>query len=48
MAHNGIVYLLRFDRSYSARSQDIGWAQDLEQRLAHHRAGRGSPLIAPL
>ena len=38
MAHNGIVYLLHFERSY----RHARLTQNLEQR----RAGRGSPLIA--
>ena len=46
MAHNGIVYLLHFDRSYRHARHYIGFTQNLEQRLADHRAGRGSPLIA--
>jgi len=46
MAHNGIVYLLHFDRSYKHARHYIGWTQNLEQRLQQHRAGRGSPLIA--
>ena len=46
MAHNGIVYLLHFDRSYRHARHYIGFTQNLEQRLAEHRAGRGSPLIA--
>jgi hypothetical protein len=46
MAHNGIVYLLHFDRSYRHARHYIGFTQSLEQRLAEHRAGRGSPLIA--
>jgi hypothetical protein len=46
MAHNEIVYLLHFDRSYRHARHYIGFTQNLEQRLAEHRAGRGSPLIA--
>jgi predicted GIY-YIG superfamily endonuclease len=46
MAHNGIVYLLHFDRSYRHARHYIGFTQNLEQRLSEHRAGRGSPLIA--
>jgi hypothetical protein len=46
MAHNGIVYLLHFDRSYRHAGDYIGFTQNLEQRLEEHRAGRGSPLIA--
>ena len=46
MAHNGIVYLLHFDRSYRHARHYIGFTQNLEQRLEEHRAGRGSPLVA--
>ena len=46
MAHNGIVYLLHFDRSYRHARHYIGFTRNLEQRLEEHRAGRGSPLIA--
>ena len=43
---SGTVYLLHFDRSYRHARHYIGFTQNLEQRLAEHRAGRGSPLIA--
>ena len=46
MANNGIVYLLHFDRSYRHARHYIGFTQNLEQRLAEHRAGRGSTVIA--
>jgi hypothetical protein len=46
MALDGIVYLLHFDRSHRHARHYIGFTQNLEQRLADHRAGRGSPLIA--
>ena len=46
MAHNGIVYLLHFERSYRHARHYIGFTQNLEQRLEEHRAGRGSPLVA--
>ena len=46
MAHNGIMYLLHLERSYRHARHYIGFTQNLEQRLADHRAGRGSPLIA--
>jgi len=45
MAHNGIVYLLHFERSYRHARHYIGFTQNLEQRLEQHRAGRGSPLL---
>ena len=46
MTHDGIVYLLHFDRSYRHARHYIGFTQNLDQRLADHHAGRGSPLIA--
>jgi hypothetical protein len=46
MAHNGIVYLLHFERSYRNARHYIGFTRNLEQRLEEHRAGRGSPLVA--
>lgn len=46
MAHNGILYLLHFQRSYRHARHYVGFTQNLEQRLAEHRAGRGSPLVA--
>jgi hypothetical protein len=46
MAHNGIVYLLHFERSYRHARHYIGFTQNLEERLEQHRGRRGSPLIA--
>jgi hypothetical protein len=43
MGHNGIVYLLHFERSHRHARHYIGFTQNLEQRLAEHRAGRESP-----
>jgi predicted GIY-YIG superfamily endonuclease len=40
------IYLLHFDRTYHHAQHYLGWSTNLEQRLAQHRAGRGSPLIA--
>jgi hypothetical protein len=50
----GTVYLLHFDRPYgppgapvgSTASHYIGWAADLEARLAEHRTGHGARLLA--
>jgi predicted GIY-YIG superfamily endonuclease len=42
---NGIVYLLHLERSYRHARHYIGFTQNLEQRLADHRAGRGSPSL---
>lgn len=41
----GLVYLVHFDRPYKHASHYIGWSRQLEARLAHHRAGRGSTLM---
>lgn len=47
--HSG-VYLLHFDRlgpSAGAHAQHyLGWSDDIEARLACHRNGRGSALVA--
>jgi predicted GIY-YIG superfamily endonuclease len=37
-----IIYLLHFERSYRHARHYLGWTENLEQRLAQHRAGRGS------
>ena len=42
----GTVYLLHFDPPLAHARHYLGWARELEPRLAAHRAGRGSPLIA--
>ena len=42
----GTVYLLHLDPSLCHARHYLGWARALEARLAEHRAGRGSPLIA--
>jgi hypothetical protein len=51
----GIVYLLHFDRPYGpgggangrgTAKHYIGWASDLEARLADHATGRGARLLA--
>jgi predicted GIY-YIG superfamily endonuclease len=44
----GTVYLLHFDRPYQHAKHYIGWTRDLEARLADHRAGSGSRLLAVL
>lgn len=46
MAHDGIVYLLHFERSARHAGHYIGFTQNLDERLVDDRAGRGSPLIA--
>jgi hypothetical protein len=48
----GTVYLLHFDRPYgpgggtNGRGTARHWATDLDARLAEHRAGRGTRLLA--
>ena len=42
----GLIYLLHFDRSYQHVRHYLGYTDNLEARLAAHRAGRGSPLVA--
>ena len=42
----GVIYLLHFQRSYHHARHYLGYTDDLEARLASHRAGRGSPLVA--
>ncbi|HEU0087678.1 MAG TPA: hypothetical protein VFQ77_08510 [Pseudonocardiaceae bacterium] len=39
----GTVYLLHFDRPYRHARHYLGWAADLQARLAAHAAGRGPP-----
>jgi hypothetical protein len=42
----GTVYLLHFASPYRHARHYIGWARNLEARLAHHRAGTGARLTA--
>lgn len=46
MAEMGTVYLLHLQQPYRHARHYLGWTARLEDRLAEHRAGRGSPLIA--
>ena len=46
----GTLYLLHFDRPYPRDARAgvrhyLGWALDVDSRLAEHLAGRGSPLV---
>jgi predicted GIY-YIG superfamily endonuclease len=41
----GTVYLLHFDRPYQHARHYLGWALDLNTRLADHNAGRGARLL---
>jgi predicted GIY-YIG superfamily endonuclease len=38
-------YLLHFERPYRHARHYLGYASDLDARLAEHRAGRGARLI---
>ncbi len=42
----GVIYLLHFERSYHHARHYLGYTDDLEARVAAHRAGSGSPLVA--
>jgi predicted GIY-YIG superfamily endonuclease len=42
----GTVYLLHFARPYRHARHYLGYADNLEQRLARHRAGSGARLLA--
>ena len=42
----GLIYLLHFERSYHHARHYLGYTDDLEARVAAHRAGHGSPLVA--
>lgn len=42
----GLIYLLHFERSYHHARHYLGYTDDLEARIAAHRCGRGSPLVA--
>lgn len=41
----GTIYLVHLHRPYRHARHYLGWAADVERRLAEHRAGRGSPLL---
>ncbi len=42
----GTIYLIHFSTPYKHAAHYMGWAEDLESRLAGHQAGRGSRLMA--
>ena len=42
----GTVYLLHFDEPYRHARHYLGWAGDLDTRLAEHAAGSGARLTA--
>lgn len=41
----GTVYLVHLQRPYRHERHYLGWAADVQRRLAEHRAGDGSPLL---
>lgn len=41
----GTVYLLHFDRPYRHARHYLGWAKDVDARLAEHAAGQGARLL---
>lgn len=41
----GVVYLLHFDRRFKHAGHYLGYAEDLDRRLASHRAGNGARLL---
>lgn len=46
MSVPGTVYLLHLHPPYKRARHYLGWTSNLEQRLADHRRGAGSPLVA--
>ena len=44
----GTVYLLHFAAPYRHARHYLGWASDLDARLAEHRNGHGARLMAVL
>ena len=41
----GTIYLIHLDRPYRHASHYLGWASDLDRRLAQHGTREGSPLL---
>lgn len=41
----GTVYLLHFERPFRHAQHYLGWAQNLDARLAHHADGSGANLL---
>ena len=46
MRRRPVVYLLHFERPYEHARHYVGWTDNLDARLAEHRAGRGARLMA--
>lgn len=45
-ARLGSVYLIHFDRPYKHARHYLGWALDIDARLAAHRGGSGARLMS--
>lgn len=41
----GTIYLLHFERPFRHARHYLGWARNLEARLAHHEAGTGANIL---
>lgn len=44
-ANEGTIYLLHFDAPFGHARHYVGWARNLERRLAHHERGTGANLL---
>lgn len=42
----GTVYLIHFHEPLKHARHYVGWAQYLDQRIAHHRAGNGAKIMS--
>ena len=42
--HPGWVYLLHFSRPYRHAAHYLGWAKDVDARVAEHQSGTGARL----
>jgi predicted GIY-YIG superfamily endonuclease len=42
----GTIYLIHFEQPLKHAQHYIGWTRDLDKRVAEHKAGRGSALLA--
>jgi len=41
----GTIYLLHFERPFGLARHYLGWARNLDARLAHHAQGTGANLL---
>lgn len=44
-ANDGTIYLIHFDQRFGHAGHYLGWAKNLEARVAHHRKGTGARLL---